>query len=123
MSQCCICEKRILTGGWLCHGCAGAYGLADLPFQDWPDWAKFLANQEHRERRQAYYERNWVGYDDLMDTLELGDEDALRRLMQEPLITRAEGIGHEGNPDWMPTAPYDDEELNEQYRASNHIRI
>jgi hypothetical protein len=48
--RCCICSKRLTGTGWVCHECAAKHGL-DVPYADWPDWAKALANSEQAERR------------------------------------------------------------------------
>ena len=48
---CCICGQAITETFWACKDCEAQYGLT-IPFAAWPEWAKFLANEEHTRRRR-----------------------------------------------------------------------
>jgi len=49
-NRCCICDKALTGTSWVCHTCAATYGL-EVPYRQWPDWARALVSFENRERR------------------------------------------------------------------------
>jgi len=59
MYQCAICQEAISGTDWLCHWCANEYGLADISFRAWPDWAKALKDEEEKRRRGMNTDLFW----------------------------------------------------------------
>jgi len=57
--RCCICDTPLDGTDWLCHACADRYGLVDLPFAEWPRWARFLKKFEERERWDMRHQRRY----------------------------------------------------------------
>ncbi len=56
MSECAICQRSIDGTDWACHDCAREHGL-DVPFRDWPEWAKECKRFEETRRRQERADR------------------------------------------------------------------
>lgn len=60
--RCMLCDKPLHGTAWLCHECAQANGL-DIPFRQWPAWAKELKRLEQATRRfnqlRAQHESKW----------------------------------------------------------------
>jgi len=51
--RCAICEKAILGGRhFICGDCGKLWGLVGKPYSEWPDWIKYLKNQEEKRRRR-----------------------------------------------------------------------
>lgn len=50
--RCAICaEKRVRCGELICRTCRAQYGLT-MPFAQWPQWAKMLAQDWRTEQRR-----------------------------------------------------------------------
>jgi len=104
----------------LCEDCGDIYG----GYADWPAWLRFRYNDIRRE----------AAHDQAANDVEYYDEDAQYQCVDDNLMTRpsAEMARSErptGDPWWadgggavtLPVSPYDDEEMNRQYREANGI--
>lgn len=58
LTKCMICGDPTRPQQWVCARCEAAYGL-DVPFAQWPAWAKALAEEEQQERRQERLHRRY----------------------------------------------------------------
>ena len=52
MPECMICGNRVSGGYWACARCESAYPDLRLPKSEWPDWARYLRNEEQTRRRR-----------------------------------------------------------------------
>ena len=52
LNVCAICDRPLTGTDWFCHSCAKEWKFAGLPFAEWPEWVKELANSEQAERRR-----------------------------------------------------------------------
>ena len=107
MAECAICARTIPDRWWVCQECRDVWELR-RPFANWPEWAKELKAQEQRYR---------IG--DALESVSLADLDApLESLSRPPrLRTRPD----DDMVDGLPLDPYDDPELNRQYRKANYF--
>ncbi len=57
--HCAVCGKRITPSFLLCRDCERLFGVAGVPFRDWPEALHELALEHARERRReaAWCER------------------------------------------------------------------
>ena len=59
MNLCCICTEQTVAGTqWLCSKCVKEHDLANVPFRDWPEWAKECMRWEQERRRTNAQERD-----------------------------------------------------------------
>jgi len=116
-SRCPACGKPKPKWWDLCKECLGIYGSAA---SEWPVFVRLAVNDTERER----YQEQQMAYHETL----LGDAepyDGMDPDRDEPLWTRprdemALSFASPG-PMALPYAPYDDEEMNRQYRKSNGI--
>ena len=118
MSYTCIaCGDRKSRKSWLCKECLSIYGkVADR----WPPWLREKVNSSGRWRydNKIALEHELPFGDDDLDEDEDPDFD-------EPLLTRdrkemafsSDRYGYTA----LPYSPYDNEEMNREYRKSNGI--
>lgn len=74
--RCCICNRRLGTGGWVCQKCKALWGLS-VPHSEWPAWARALLNAEQKERRTSLQWRGRIvnyGDDSELDSLLVNKE-------------------------------------------------
>lgn len=79
--RCCICNSRLVTGGYVCQKCKELWSLSGGA-STWPAWALALKNAEQKERRRAgQWRGRLVNYgddaelDDLIENKEAGRID------------------------------------------------
>ena len=66
-SICCICGTSINDHFWACEACERAYKL-DVPFAQWPEWAKMLKADEQKRRRRAMSQVEIISASDLLES-------------------------------------------------------
>lgn len=112
--SCPVCGKQKPAVWDLCLACLREYGDRD----EWPGWVVYVVQEERRER---YYqgERCRLEFDVDPDWFDYGEGD----YAIEELRTRLgpEMAWSERDRMLLPDGPYDDEELNRQYRESHRI--
>jgi hypothetical protein len=74
---CLVCGKVITRGFYYCNRCAMQFGMADEKGKfkrplEWPDWARFLYNDERKRRRMEKKIILEVEYTDEFSLKEVG---------------------------------------------------
>jgi hypothetical protein len=104
MDRLCIgCGIVIDRPFWLCQTCEDQFGVAGVPYREWPGYLKWLQKDAYREEYAARHE--YISLDALADDVlggALDDGDV------EPY--RSDAL--------MAYAPYADEEANREYRKA-----
>jgi len=60
MPECMICGKRITEQFWVCEQCEHAYPALAEPYRRWPEWAKYMKEDERRRRKRTRREVRFV---------------------------------------------------------------
>ena len=116
-SRCPACLQHKKKNRRLCKECIEIYGNnAD----DWPEWLRVLRNDTERWR----YDDQQVNENEI-PFADYEPSDDIEPDLDEPLLTRdrfemafsRDRYGYTA----LPYSPYDDEEMNRQYRKSNGI--
>ena len=117
-SMCPGCGEDKSNRRRLCNECVEKFGtVAD----NWPDWLREMVNSMYRWRYadlQASEYEIPLGDIEPYDGMEVEYEDQLwtRPRSEMGLSTGSEAMA-------LPFAPYDDEEMNREYRKSNGITV
>ncbi len=120
----CIGKKAIEA--MLCRECGEIYG----DYSEWPGWLKFRYNDYRREAAQdqgvSESETPLNEYEYFCDAEEESDEDDLMTRPAEEMHVSTRPVGDAWWADGcgdvlLPMSPYDNEDMNRQYRESNGI--
>lgn len=124
---CAVCGKRISPRFWVCSACRKDHGL-DMPYAQWPAWAKAVKEDEQSRRRdeERYreHEEQEEDIDDVWDLLAPNEGDQWHAWAVRPEPEPATHLRTRLDLDedtHLPTGPYPTEELNRAYRAANGI--
>ncbi len=60
---CCICGTSVTDNCWCCAACSREYSLNG--YATWPEWAKFLRQDEQKRRRRRDHRVQVVALSDL----------------------------------------------------------
>ena len=86
LRHCMICGRFITASFWVCASCEEEHGL-NVPFRQWPVWAKELKREHERGRRNERAR--------LLAEIEFGDEDTLeQRLADAKHIAADAGLAY-----------------------------
>jgi hypothetical protein len=88
---------------WLCQTCEDEFGVAGVPYRDWPEYLKWLKRDAQREEYAETHE--YISLDALADDVLGGEIDGGD---VEPY--RSDAL--------MAYAPYEDEDANREYRQA-----
>ena len=116
-SRCPVCNERKPRNWRLCRECLELYGT---DASEWDDWIRFKVNDARRwfyEDRRVYNNEVPLGDFEPYDGM---DPDLDEQLWTRPLSEMGASFGEDG-PLALPYAPYEDEEMNRQYRDANGI--
>jgi len=132
MANLCLgCQKSITVPFYFCRACEVKFHLDGKDILDWPGWARQLARDAQRQRRQEAQRRKYevrLADSGAIDVLFEGEwntdfggavpeRESIEHLQSLPPYTIQDYI----TQGWLQYAPYKTEKLNRAYRKATGI--